>query len=447
MRGRGIVGGGLALWLSVGLSCTAERGAVSPASPTAGSPEPVTITLWTYWTGREKANYDRYLNGFKEQYPWVSIKHVGGITDQTKVLAAVTAGDPPDVWQWWDSLYAGPYCQNEALLDLTPYIQRDSVDLTQFSPYWIEYLKVAGKQCALPTLADAWGLYYNKDLFAKAGIEEPPRTLSELTTATKKLTVFNADGTIKVAGFLPVFDTFYDQSLTSFAVVAGADWLTGDGKSALASDPDWANLFRWQRELVEFYGGWDNLQKFVAGLGNNYSPNHAGEVGQIAMWMDGEWRVAFIAADHPELDYGTAPFPVADNHPELYGAGAIATNTVQIPRGAQHPEEAWLLVKYLSSDRGFLVGLGSDIKNIPSVQEAINDPVLQSNEQFKTFLDVYLNPGSSTVPLSAVQGSADVLTSQLNQNWAKGEVSDLESALQTTAEEIDQQLAQGAQAG
>ena len=32
------------------------------------------------------------------------------------------------------------------------------------------YTSFEGKQCALPMLTDAYGLYYNTDMFAEAGI-------------------------------------------------------------------------------------------------------------------------------------------------------------------------------------------------------------------------------------------------------------------------------------
>ena len=53
-------------------------------------------------------------------------------------------------------------------------------------------------------LTDAYGLYYNKDMFAKAGIAGPPKTMTELMADAKKLTVRNADGSIKIAGFVPL---------------------------------------------------------------------------------------------------------------------------------------------------------------------------------------------------------------------------------------------------
>ena len=53
------------------------------------------------------------------------------------------------------------------------------------------------------------------------------------------------------------------------------------------------------------------------------------------MMVDGEWRVAFLAADHKGLLYGTAPMPVGLK--SLYGAGYINGTIIGIPKGARTP--------------------------------------------------------------------------------------------------------------
>ena len=53
------------------------------------------------------------------------------------------------------------------------------------------------------------------------------------------------------------------------------------------------------------------------------------------MMIDGEWRVAFLAADHPGLAYGTAPMPV-DGNKSLYGSGYINGTIIGIPKGGKN---------------------------------------------------------------------------------------------------------------
>ena len=70
------------------------------------------------------------------------------------------------------------------------------------------------------------------------------------------------------------------------------------GKSTLASDPAWAKMLTWQKELIDWYG-YDNLVKWQAGVGDEFSPENAFETGKLAMNFDGEWRTAFIQTRRP----------------------------------------------------------------------------------------------------------------------------------------------------
>ena len=84
------------------------------------------------------------------------------------------------------------------------------------TPAVADYTSFAGSTCALPFLTDAYGLYYNQDMFDKANITEPPKTMSELIDVAKKLTVFNPDGSIKVAGFVP-YMAYYETNVVTIS--------------------------------------------------------------------------------------------------------------------------------------------------------------------------------------------------------------------------------------
>ena len=144
-----------------------------------------------------------------------------------------------------------------------------------------------GKQCAFPFLTDALGLYYNKDILEEAGYPEP-QTMSELTAMAKDLTVFNEDGSIERAGFVPWFG-FHMMTPPELAITFRSGLYNDDGTSAIGSDPDWVELFQWQeKDLVEFYGA-DNLRKFVAGQGDEWGEaSQDFQNGRIAMAIDGE---------------------------------------------------------------------------------------------------------------------------------------------------------------
>ena len=73
------------------------------------------------------------------------------------------------------------------------------------------YTQYKGTRCALPLLADAYGLYYNKALFKAGRASRARRRRSRSSTAdAKKLTQQNTDGSLKVVGFDPIIG-FYEN--------------------------------------------------------------------------------------------------------------------------------------------------------------------------------------------------------------------------------------------
>src|SRR5215510_5644479 len=198
-------------------------------------------------------------------------------------------------------------------------------------------------------LSDAYGLYYNTDMFKAAGIKSPPKTFSELEADAKKLTKKNPDGSFQVVGFDPL-QSFYESYAIDQGIYSGASWYNSSCKSSVASDPRWAGLLQWQKSFVDWYG-YDNLKKWfqnVGGANSEFSASNAFETGKVAMEMDGEWRVAFIASDHAKIHYATAPFPVADNMAGSYGAGQIGGTIIGIAKGSSDAADAWQIVKYLA---------------------------------------------------------------------------------------------------
>ena len=149
--------------------------------------------------------------------------------------------------------------------------------------------------------------------------------------------------------------------MTTYAPLFGAKWTDSKGNSTLSKDPQWAKFLKWQKSLVDYYG-YKQLVKFHAGAADEFSASNAFEIGHLAMAMDGEWRVAFIAAEHPSLNYATAPMPVDDAHPELYGAGYVNGTIIGIPKGVKHKDQAWDLVKYLTTNSHALALFSNGIR-------------------------------------------------------------------------------------
>jgi multiple sugar transport system substrate-binding protein len=405
---------------------------------------PVTITMWVQWSGEEGKPFNDALKGFTKKYPWITVKQLvqpnpPNDTFDPNLINAINGGNPPDVANDFGPDYNGQYCSSGLWLDLTPYMKADNLSINDFSPAAITYTNFGGHQCALPSLTDAYGLYYNKDMFAQAGITSPPKTMTELMADAKKLTVRNPDGSIKVAGFVPL-NQWEELGPGDLARAWGAKWFDSQNHPVLSTDPGWAAAFRWQKQLIDWYG-YDNITKFFAANTNNeFDPSNAFVKGKVAMTFDGEWRTVFIKRDNPSMNYGTAPFPAADDHPEVYGSSRVGGTVVGIPKGAKHPDQAWLLVKYLSADTNFLVTLANGVGNVPTTPAAAASPNLALPPQFQVFIDDWNNPGSAFAPpLQASGGGYADLVDTFEDKWQSGKISDAD--LQSELAKLDQNIA------
>ena len=184
--------------------------------------------MWVGWSARELSEFKKVAAEYDKKNPAVTVKVVGGINDD-KIIAALRGGNAPDVVSSFTSANVGIYCPSGGWIDLGPYLKRDKVDMNQFPAATLYYTQYKGKRCALPLLADVYGFYYNKALFAAAGIKGPPKTLAELTTYAKKLTKKNADGSLKVVGYNPFFG-FYQNTAGAYQPSVNGKWFDNDGQ-------------------------------------------------------------------------------------------------------------------------------------------------------------------------------------------------------------------------
>jgi multiple sugar transport system substrate-binding protein len=410
------------------------------------SSKPVKLTAWVGWSAgtHELKAFKSLVDEYNAKHKDIHVNVVGDIND-TKIIAAIRSGTAPDIVSSFNSYNVGNYCGTGGWIDLSKYLKADHIDVNGFPPATRYYTQFDGKRCALPLLADTYGLYYNKTLFAKAGIKRPPRTISELTADAKKLTQRSGNGSITVAGIDPLIG-FYENVPERWGTSFGVKWLDSDNQSIISKDPGWKKLFNWHKSLVDWYG-YSKLARFQAGLGDEFSASQAFEKGKLAMNLDGEWRVAFIADEHPELKYGTAPMPVDDAHPELYGSGYINGTIIGIPRGAKHPDESWKVVRYLTTNPHFLAQFSNKIRNVPTTKASLNSPEIKPDPHFATFLKIFANPHSTTSPIMASGQAYTNLVQNFFTKWQAGGVHDLEAGLKKLDKQLDAQVEQAGGGG
>src|SRR5438105_5499329 len=207
-------------------------GKTTGKSRSAGSTK---LTIWVGWSARELKVFKSVVAEYDAKHADVTVDVVGGINDD-KITAAIRSGNVPDVVSSFTSANVGSYCSSGGWIDLGPFLKQSHIDANIFPAASRYYTQYNGVRCALPLLADDFGLYYNKTAFRQAGITHPPKTFSELTADAKKLTKKSGNGSLKVVGYDPAF-AFYDDvppKYTFYAPLYNARYVDAKGHSILA---------------------------------------------------------------------------------------------------------------------------------------------------------------------------------------------------------------------
>ncbi|WP_031070560.1 ABC transporter substrate-binding protein [Streptomyces sp. NRRL S-118] len=415
-------------------ACTGSAGAGADDDPKAR----VTLTFWHGWSApNEVKAVDAAVERFEDAHPNITVKAVPNITDD-KIQQALRAGGSgaPDVVSSFTTDNVGKFCSSGAFADLKPFIGKSGIDLEKtFAKPRLDYTQFEDRRCALPLLGDAYGLYYNKDAFAEAGIASPPRTWSEFDEAAEKLTKEKGDSYERL-GFMPNFHG-YESTPGHLVAQWSPAYFDRDGKSNIAKDPAFAAMFTWQKKLIDRLGGFEKLERYRNTFGDEWGAKHPFHTGQVAMQLDGEWRLGMTADAEVPFEVGVAPLPVPDDRAAEYGKGYLSGTIIGIAATSRKQNAAWELVKYLTTDTDAVVNFANELRNVPSTHDALASPRLELDPRFKTFLDIARHPKSNTTPASVNGGAYQVTLQEFGYLYESGREKDLKAGLERTARQID----------
>ncbi|MFF2525606.1 ABC transporter substrate-binding protein [Streptomyces liangshanensis] len=416
------------------------------ANPSTGSDtddptKPVTLKFWHGWSapGEVKA-INANIARFEKLHPNIKVVSTGNVGDET-INQALRAGGSkaPDVVTSFTTNNVGQYCSSDMWVDLDPFFKKSGIDKAKVFPKTLlDYTQYQGVQCAVPLLADAFGMYYNKDAFKAAGIARPPRTMSELKADAVKLTVKNKDGSIKRAGFMPNYQLYQNAPDRMFAQW-GPQYFDAKGKARLADESKTEDFFSTMKSVADAQGGYAAMERLRQTFGDEYSNGNAFLNGKLAMHLDGEWRGLMLDDEKAKFDWGVAPLPVPDDQADTYGRGYLTGTVAGIAHSSMHQNAAWELVKFLTVDTDSVVSFANAIHNVPSTNEALRSPKLDQDPAFQEFLKIAQNPHSQAVPPSNNGGQYINSFGDFSQSVESGRtpLKDLHGALKELDDQID----------
>ena len=358
----------------------------------------VLLRLVHWGDDREAGIVVQLLDEFEAKYPDIRVEriHPGGAEAvTTKVQTMVAAGDPPDVFQMGYEKIAG-WADKGLLADLEPFIaedqRRDDPEALRLEDFYTNvidcyrYDEVIGKGPLYAIAKDftTIGFYYNKDLLRKAGVPEPPLdgwTWEEFIgrrsqgrrprgLLRRRLPHVGADAACLLLDARRRFhrrrlqDVRLQQSGVAGGLGRAAGLVPRKTRAALRSA-------KTQLETGE--------DPFLSG--------RIGFAGPLGRWKVPVYRLI------EDFDWDFAPLPHAAGHAPANGAFSSAWT---MSARTDHPDEAWLLIRFLS---------GEDGQRLVS-EQGLAIPTMIRVAESKAFTDASIKPLNDQVYLDMVPARA-----------------------------------------
>lgn len=353
------------------------------------STEEVTLNVYNWHTERAET-YEKIFEKFNEQYPNIKVNYVAYDDDQyySMLSTAIQSGEAPDLFatSGTKKVVFKNYVDMGACKPLD-----ELVDFSNYTEEQLSWGQIDGVTYMSPAaLGDDYGVYYNKDIFDKYGLEEP-KTWDELLTICETL---KSNGVVPFA--LPGLDAntnqwFYVTMMISLAPEWNNNFLK-DGTNSFEDDIFLETLKTYEEFRDKGYFG-ENYGSMDANGAYMYFSS-----GEAAMMCDGSWMSGtFSAMENVNID--VFHWPSKDGRIVQYDAPSTETG-YSIYSETEHEKEALLLLEYLMSYEATqaVADLGNNvpIMGIPGLEELSSpDPLMnkmsEADVRVKGFIDQEAN--------------------------------------------------------
>jgi multiple sugar transport system substrate-binding protein len=252
-----------------------------------------------------------------------------------KILTMLVANTAPDVF-YLDVLYARPFLAKRILRPLDQDMTRSGLRRDQFIPALYDAFTEGDSIYGVPKDFNSLALFYNQDIFDRWRVASPDSswTLDTLRQVSRQL----VRGGAPPHGFALTHDDA-DRYLP-VARMFGANLFDVAGRCALDS-PE-------ARRALDYYAGLELADR---------SAIHPSEVGTTkpydvfgrglaAMVFEGGWAIPYLREMYPRMRYGVAELPAGPAGRSNF----LFTVAYVIPRTSRHPDAAWRLIEFLTSE-------------------------------------------------------------------------------------------------
>lgn len=289
-------------------ACSSSSPDTGDSTAPGGSTEVTTLSMWT------RADNEGFLPDLVDEFNQahddiqIELTLVPGEQVVQKYSVAASNNSGPDIV----AIEIGTLPQFTStgwLQDITPWV--DGLDYAdQLSPAHLGQATHGDAVYGVPLSADVSVLYWNKDLFAEAGLdpEAAPADWDEIYSAAESVTALGDD----------TYGYFFSGGCAGCMAFTGLPYMWSQGDDVfdnstevtvpvLEDNQGFVDMLTFLRSMVDA-----GLVPDTAQTENGSDQFGAFFSGKIGMFVQGTYPYAQLKADYPDVDFGLAVVPSKD---------------------------------------------------------------------------------------------------------------------------------------
>ena len=306
--------------------------------------ETITLTYWRTVDGKEV--FEPILEEWRKQHPNVTINVVNfPFADYDKRLSeAASAGTLPDLYMlradWVPRYRSNLKPSPKAVFTIEDYKKT-------FAPITYQDLlrgeDVLAVSYGIPTL----GLFYNTELFDKAGVKDAPSTWQELLDANSKIVQRSGNNLIQSGIALGTSKVANSSSILPLLMMQNGAVMTDNPPTMATFDKPDSTNYTSSAKALDFYTSFAKPSKSSYSWSDGFGEStQAFMQGRVGMIIDFPYKFLVINSQNPNLKYKMAKLPQVNagnpiNYSEYWAEG-VSTTT-------KYPDVAWDFYNFMTS--------------------------------------------------------------------------------------------------
>lgn len=369
---------------------------------------PTTVRILAHWDATNSEAYKALISEYESQNKNVKIElqtvPFGDL--MKKISTSELSENGPDIYHIY-SAWLPELVNSKAVVAIPDDIAKDIGQ--GYAANIKESVSMGGATYGYPTELATYALNYNRKLFQKAGIAEPPKNWQELVADAKKLTKKEGGRVVQQGfGVITGWDSGVVHPWLSLLLSDGGKFLTDDNKKAAFNSDEGKETIALYKTLLDSGAINPEMSPANASTMGGYQNNF--ELGHTAMIIMANWWKGGLQSTMKEnfADVMTAPIPMGPHGDK--SSPIFYSWLYSVSSKSKHQAEAWKFLKWINSPKaaGESSRQGTWLMNQGIIPSRTSDQTANAQALSDPFMKTYVDLLKDATPFPIVMGGAEI---------------------------------------